>query len=77
MAVTEKSAQVALLVIGLLMALAGGALKISTALAEPGDFGNALFSGAEYLPLMLGLALVILALGYDRLFGPDDPEGQW
>lgn len=76
MAVAGKTIQVALLGVGLLMALAGGALKTSTVLAEPGALSYALFSGADYLLMILGLVLVVLALGHDRLFGPDGPEDQ-
>ncbi len=71
----ERRLQYVLLGVGLVAAVAGGVLKAMAVAKEPEIFSYILFSGDDYLLLMEGLLLVVLAMGHDRLFGPESPEG--
>lgn len=56
------------LVLGLLMAVVGGALKASDVIKSPGVAEYIFFSGEAYILMIAGLVLLILAFGYDILF---------
>ena len=70
-----KTSQIAALALGLAMALIGGGIKAVAVAREPEIFSFVFFSGPAYLLLCAGLLLVVVAVGYDRLFGPEGQDG--
>ena len=68
----EKTAQGVVLGLGLLMTLVGGLVEARDVLRMPEVFMFVFFGGWDYILLFSGLTLVTLAMGYDRLFGPED-----
>ena len=69
-----KTVQLATLFVGLTMAMLGGALKAVAVAKQPEIFSYVFFAGPDYLMFIGGLLLVVLAVGFDRLFGPEGPE---
>ena len=57
---------------GLVMALVGGSVKLKAVLETPELFEYVFFSGASYLALVCGLVLIVISLGYQLFFGPDE-----
>ena len=72
-----KTGQLISLALGIIMALVGGVIKAMAVAREPEIASFVFFSGLDYLVLCAGLLLVVISVGYDRLFGPerrDEPE---
>ncbi|HUT53464.1 MAG TPA: hypothetical protein VM658_08740 [bacterium] len=55
--------------LGAVMAVVGGSLKARDVMVSPAVFEYVFFSGSSYILMVAGLALTIIALGYDLVFG--------
>ncbi len=63
------------LLTGSLMALVGGTIKLRAVLANPDLFEHVFFAGASYILLISGLVIIIVSIGYDLIFCPEDTKG--
>ena len=57
------------LLVGAVMALTGGGIKVYDIMTSPAVFEYVFFSGASYVLMIAGFVLVVIALGYEALFG--------
>jgi len=55
--------------LGVVMAVVGGSLKARDVMLSPAVFEYVFFTGFSYILMVAGLALTIIALGYDLVFG--------